>query len=1196
MRPVINSRQQEPPGFLKARSDHVYLRYTPLVLAVYLFLTFGPAIGLASNAPNIVLIIADDQSWNSTSVPMDPDIPHSGSDYHQTPNIQSLANEGMRFSKAYVSPLCRPSQMALQTGKSPAQLQITDNGQDTQFSLMAPRPADTPRHEVSIGQRILEANPNYQTGHFGKYAASVAGWGHVDKTIVDRRYSEIPEEQDPKTMFTFAASANEFIETSVNENKPFYIQFTHNGVKSPTRSLPETFNKYEGLTKGIRHQSSSYAAMTEDLDTTVGMALDKLRQLNIADNTYVIYTSDNGGAGGSNTPDQAWNYPLSGKKGSLQEGGIRVPLIIKGPGIQPNTVSDVPTIVMDLFPTISELAGASYPLHEGIEGTSLVPVLMNGGQLPQQTQTLKRQYAENGELFFHSTEGIFPHSAIIDGDYKLVKKYGMSIGTLLTSTDPNATATWTPKLKMGGGYEIYTWLGAKDGSDELELDSEAIYTIEHADGQSLVTIDQNAASGQWNLLGTFDLNPHESHGVTLAVSNATPDGSIADAVRFVPVSGRAMPITIERQDAEFSRTGEWRVAMGLDTYSNLGRRYTLRLLDLSNDLSEATDLASQFPELTAELEEKLNKWQRDADASLMYDISVKTQLVWDGEFPGQQSDVELAILEASMGTTRPQSDFNSDGIVDELDRKIKLNDVSATWRSTVDVEYKNRETWYQLDNSKDIDRQPQHVMIHPHQPFLPTKAFQFDGDDGMERVHFSVPYSDHSATFEFWLRLDSLNQEHMLFETGHTAQGLSVTIGDADSDGEFDDIHFRAKAPGSSVITATSELDRFTDPTHDFVQVVAVISNDLNDRYAEIYINGSLFERTEGLANINWDHTNKAGLGLAGGSKVGGDSGIGELPFTASGFNGDLAFMRYYNQAIDAHEVLNNYNLMLAHVDAGIVSTSGDVVSPTERPSDVRPGAHTGDQVISVLQERTDQLNDALPVDISPYSSQTYGKGGLTTGFDGTLDAGILLTSYLLHFDPQSDPNTTQTTLGSVTFDRPIRGIIFTDESLQKTDPLLGTIGQYPIANRNADLENDTLALSDDLRTLTLTLNATAQEIIELRVLTSAILGDANSDGMVDIMDLAILGANINTDMAILGANINIDDRLWMHGDFNFDGVVDVEDLAILGTHWTNLNELSLTGAWTDSGSDNLLPEPSSSALMIALLFSAIRPTRNRHS
>ncbi len=200
-------------------------------------------------------------------------------------------------------------------------------------------------------------------------------------------------------------------------------------MHDPFFARPETIAKYEALPPGDRHNNVLYAAMTEDLDTGVGMVMDKVRDLGIEDNTYFFYVSDNAA--------HQWhsnNTPLFRGKSSIWEGGIRVPFVVQGPGIEAGAVSDVPVVTTDLYTTITELAGVSSPLPAGVEGGDLTPLLFNGGAFANGDDRLSRPYASNGELVFHFPHNIGvntsfrqrPMSAIRDGDYKLLVYWGES--------------------------------------------------------------------------------------------------------------------------------------------------------------------------------------------------------------------------------------------------------------------------------------------------------------------------------------------------------------------------------------------------------------------------------------------------------------------------------------------------------------------------------------------------------------------------------------------------------------------------------------------------------------------------------------------------------------------------------------------------------------------------------------------------
>ncbi|MEM8865118.1 MAG: sulfatase-like hydrolase/transferase [Planctomycetota bacterium] len=403
-------------------------------------LVCGLLLGSASDAwgqerPNVILILADDQAWNGTSVRMDPDDPRSASDFYQTPNLESLAASGMRFSNAYsAASVCSPTRAALQTGKSPAQLSFTDiaRGQGIRnFDGLPLKPVqwrEIAAEEETLAERVKAADPRYVTAAIGK-------WHLRPDSPLDLGYdigfNPVREDgvgrNDPGSVFAKTDAALSFLDDRVSANDPFFLQLNHFAVHNPIESQPEVLEKYQNLPRGNVHDRADYAAFTEALDTAVGQVLDRVQDLGIADNTYIIYASDNGARDRDTS-----NFPLAGQKNLLLEGGIRTPLFIKGPGIQGNTTSHVPVTTVDLFATVSDLVGNTTPFAEGVEGASLKPLLENQGDLPAGMEFLERQYSDGGALFFSkphnlgvgSSYRIRPMSAVRKGDFKLLRIHG----------------------------------------------------------------------------------------------------------------------------------------------------------------------------------------------------------------------------------------------------------------------------------------------------------------------------------------------------------------------------------------------------------------------------------------------------------------------------------------------------------------------------------------------------------------------------------------------------------------------------------------------------------------------------------------------------------------------------------------------------------------------------------------------------
>jgi len=372
--------------------------------------------------PNFVLILGEGHGWSSTSVQMDDAVPESKSSFIHTPNFEKLAAEGMRFADFYApSPRCTPTRVSLLTGKSPASLHMTfvnegkrENSSEANNRVIPP-PSSTelPESETMIVK--LLKNSGYATAHFGKWHMGRInpnryGFDESDGAT-DNGGPDNVENPHPKQLFGMTERGMDFMARQVKAGKPFYLQLSHYASRNGGDARPESIATARGWGKNLDERELGTAAADVDLDVAFGMVLRKLDELGIANNTYVIFTTDHG------TPGR--NAPFAGGKGTVAEGGLRVPFIIRGPGIKPGTCSHVRTTGVDLFPTIAELSKASGPLPNGIEGGSMVKVLMNAGN-----GTVSRP---REELVFHfphyDKDSIGPASAIILGDFKLIRVY-----------------------------------------------------------------------------------------------------------------------------------------------------------------------------------------------------------------------------------------------------------------------------------------------------------------------------------------------------------------------------------------------------------------------------------------------------------------------------------------------------------------------------------------------------------------------------------------------------------------------------------------------------------------------------------------------------------------------------------------------------------------------------------------------------
>lgn len=374
-----------------------------------------PTVGTAAERPNIVFMLSDDQAWNGLSVAMHPNVPGSKSDICHTPNLEKLAAQGMRFSAGYApASVCSPTRISLMTGKSPAALHWTKAAPpETGQKLIEPRNIRSiPANEMTIGDILRKAG--YATAHYGKWHISGGGPERhgFDESDGDTGNENAFQFKDPNPVdiFGMADRAAVFMEKSSKASKPFFIQLSWNALHASENANQATLAKYERQLNGENRKRITTAAITEDLDTGVGRVMDAIERLGLASTTYVIYMADNGAGGGKRV--------LAGGKGGVWEGGIRVPFIVRGPGVKANSWCHTRVVGYDLFPTFCELAGVNRAaLPKGLEGGSIASLLLNEGH-----GEVKRP---RDELVFHFPhyQGDTPHSALLLGDLKLLHFY-----------------------------------------------------------------------------------------------------------------------------------------------------------------------------------------------------------------------------------------------------------------------------------------------------------------------------------------------------------------------------------------------------------------------------------------------------------------------------------------------------------------------------------------------------------------------------------------------------------------------------------------------------------------------------------------------------------------------------------------------------------------------------------------------------
>lgn len=383
-------------------------------------------VSLNTATPNFIVVLTDDQGWTSLSSSMDETKPQAKSDYHQTPHIDSLMDQGMRFSNGYAAaPVCSPTRYSILFGKTPARLQRTKVEKINRVD----------HDQTGIPQALKSINPEYRAAHFGKWhiGANPSRYGYdvhdgettnkeggfTNKNVQWHGYAE----DDPKRVHSITARAIQFMRESVAQQQPFYLQLSHYAMHSNIVYSESSFSHMGAQAKGQLHRDQGYAAMIHDMDLSVGDLLAAYHELGLADNTYIIFTSDNGGMPvlpmqvNRGKPYKAGlNTPLLRGKWDLTEGGIRVPFAVMGPGIEAGSQNDTPVISYDLMPTLADLAGSMQSLPSDIDGGSFRTALFG--------RDTKVNRSLDGLVFHfphYNRVGMNePHSAIRFGNYKLI--------------------------------------------------------------------------------------------------------------------------------------------------------------------------------------------------------------------------------------------------------------------------------------------------------------------------------------------------------------------------------------------------------------------------------------------------------------------------------------------------------------------------------------------------------------------------------------------------------------------------------------------------------------------------------------------------------------------------------------------------------------------------------------------------------
>jgi arylsulfatase A len=454
-------------------------RLLPYIVQLFLFASALSLLPFAFGAKplNVVFFLIDDLGWN--------DVGASGSDYYQTPNIDQLAKGGMRFTNGYAAcNVCSPTRAAIMTGKYPARLLLTQWLPSGRWDAKKNKKQEAryisnlPLEEFTIAEALREGG--YKTAFMGKWHLGPLPYYFpehqgFDLNVAGRDYGapgsywypfegswKIPTTPGLKVFKDnplsgkegdylpdrLAEEGDQFIRD--NADSPFFLMMSHYAVHSPLQGKPDKVAKYEKIPKDQSQGDPRYAAMVESVDDSVGRILKAVRDIGAEDNTLVIFTSDNGGMWKATS-----NAPLRANKGSNYEGGLRVPVIIKWPGVaKPGSVSEVLVTSSDYYPTI--LAAADQPILplQHLDGVDLTPVLKNQGQV------------DRDAIFWHYPHynqhpESFPSGVIRKGDWKLIEKFDtgeLELYDLATDEgEQDNLASKRPRLAQNLLSEMRAW-------------------------------------------------------------------------------------------------------------------------------------------------------------------------------------------------------------------------------------------------------------------------------------------------------------------------------------------------------------------------------------------------------------------------------------------------------------------------------------------------------------------------------------------------------------------------------------------------------------------------------------------------------------------------------------------------------------------------------------------------------------------
>ena len=472
-------------------------------VCLIIFTLIAPNLAAAARKPNIVFILADDLGWR--------DLSNEGSTFYESPHIDRIASEGMKFSRGYATcQVCSPSRASILTGKYPTKHGITTwigdrsgpawrNAGRHDSHLPPAYEHNLRADEITLAEVLRSAG--YKSFFAGKWhLGSKGSWPSDHGFEINKGGWEVgsprggyfspwqnpnlkPGPAGESLPIRLGRETAAFIET--NRDQPFFAYLSFYSVHGPIQTTPALWKKYRdravaaGLVGerfifdrrlGVRQVQDCpiYAGMIESMDDAVGLVLKKLDELGLTENTIVCFTSDNGGVSSGDAFSTS-NVPLRGGKGRQWEGGVREPYYIKAPGItKAGSTSAVPVSGIDWYPTLLELVGVPAPAEQDVDGVSLVPLLKGGAILDRC-------------LFWHyphyGNQGGEPSSIITENDWKLIYYHEDGRDELYhLATDPgeqNDLARAEPVRATALRAKLDTWLkttGAKFLTEDPQFD------------------------------------------------------------------------------------------------------------------------------------------------------------------------------------------------------------------------------------------------------------------------------------------------------------------------------------------------------------------------------------------------------------------------------------------------------------------------------------------------------------------------------------------------------------------------------------------------------------------------------------------------------------------------------------------------------------------------------------------------------